>query len=67
MSAACTQPAATVNSVDDTTAVSEGATGGEITNSAAVAAATSPGPLPSAHCMPAAKHHTATTAMNTAL
>ena len=45
----------------------EGATGGEITSSAAVAAATMPALLPSAHCMPAAKHHTATTAMNTAL
>src|SRR2546427_3135340 len=59
------QPAATVSSVANTTAVTVGATGGEITNRAALAAATRPGLLPSAHCMPAAKHQTATTARNT--
>ena len=66
MSAACTQPAATVSTVDNATAAIEGETGGEITSSAAVAAATMPALLPSAHCMPAAKHQIATAAMNTA-
>src|SRR3954468_3284611 len=60
------QPAATVSSVANTTAVTVGVTGGEITNRAALPAATRPGLLPSAHCMPAAKHQMATTARNTA-
>src|ERR1700694_1503704 len=56
-----------VSAVDVTAAEGDGDDAGVVTRSALAAAAASPALAPSAHCMPAAKHHTATTNTNTAL
>ena len=49
------------------TDVTVGASGGATMSRALPAAATRPALLPSAHCMPAARHHTAMTTTNTML
>src|ERR1700694_1968890 len=56
-----------VSAVDVTAAEGDGDDAGVVTRSALAAAAASPALAPSAHGMPAAKHHTATTPANTAL
>ena len=65
ISAACRQPAAIVRIVGMATDVTVGASGGATMSRALPAAATRPALFPSAHCMPAARHHTAMTTTNT--